>query len=93
MDIVFRDPDQLRRLYPRLVHLGMTSFSSPDVMRFLGKKVNREGIVPGRLTQEITTDVKRRAEGVRIKHRLGDNSIKLYDKAYTEWPPASRGRR
>jgi len=28
--------------------------------------------------------VKMRREGVRIKHRLGKNSIKLYDKAYSE---------
>jgi hypothetical protein len=84
MDLVFGDPGQLRRLYPQLVHLGMTSFSSPDVMRFLGKRVNQDGTVPANLTQEMTTDLKRRAEGVRIKHRLGQNSIKLYDKAYTE---------
>jgi hypothetical protein len=84
MDIVFRDPGQLRRLYPQLVYLGMTSFSSPDVMRFLGKRVNQDGAVPANFAQEVTTDIKRRAEGVRIKHRLGENSIKLYDKAYTE---------
>ncbi len=84
MDMVFRDPGQLRRLYPQLVHLGMTSFSSPDVMRFLGKRVNQDGAVPANFIHEVTTDVKRRAEGVRIKHRMGENSIKLYDKAYTE---------
>lgn len=84
MDLVFRDPRQLRRLYPQLVHLGMTSFSSPDVMRFLGKKVTQQGAMPMNFVQEVTTDVKRRVEGVRIKHRLGGNSIKLYDKAYTE---------
>jgi len=83
MDLVFGDPGQLRRLYPQLLQLGMTSFSSPDVMRFLGKRVNQDGTVPANLTQEVSTDLKRRAEGVRIKHRLGNNSIKLYDKAYT----------
>lgn len=31
----------------------------------------------------MTSDLKRRQEGVRIKHRYGDNSVKLYDKAYT----------
>src|SRR5258708_36414436 len=83
MDLVFGDPGQLRRLSPQLLQLGMTSFSSPDVMRFLGKRVNQDGTVPANLTQEVSTDLKRRAEGVRIKHRLGNNSIKLYDKAYT----------
>jgi hypothetical protein len=50
-------------------------------MRFLGKWVNQDGAVPANFIHEVTTDVKRRAEGVRIKHRMGENSIKLYDKA------------
>jgi hypothetical protein len=28
----------------------------------------------------VVSDVKRRPEGVRIKHRVGDNSVKMYDK-------------
>jgi hypothetical protein len=84
MDIVFRDPQQLRRLYPQLVHLGMVSFSSPDVMRFMDKKVSRKGEAVSRNAHEVVSDRKVRSEGVRIKHRLGKNSIKLYDKAYAE---------
>ncbi len=84
MDIVFRDPKQLRRLYPQLIHLGMVSFSSPDVMRFMDKKVNRKGDPIGGQAHEVVSDLKVRTEGVRIKHRLGKNSIKLYDKAYSE---------
>jgi hypothetical protein len=85
MDIVFRDPAQLQRLYPQLIHLGMTSFSSPDVMRFMDKKVSHKGNVAGPNTYEVVSDLKLRREGVRIKHRLGNNSIKLYDKAYSDW--------
>ncbi len=84
MDIVFRDPRQLRHLYPQLVHLGIVSFSSPEVMRFLGKKLSPSGKSYGCGAQEVVSDVKHRSEGVRIKHRLGKNSIKLYDKAYSE---------
>jgi hypothetical protein len=83
MDIVFRDPQQLRHLYPQLIHLGMVSFSSPDVMRFMDKKVSRKGDAVSRLAHEVVSDLKVRSEGVRIKHRLGKNSLKLYDKAYT----------
>ena len=83
MDIVFRDPQELRRLYPRLLHLGIRSFSSPQVLRFLGKKTTLAGQVPGNFTQQIVTDLRRRQEGVRIKHALGRNSVKLYDKLYT----------
>ncbi len=82
-DIVFRDPERLRRLYPQLIHLGMVSFSSPDVMRFMDKKVSRKGDAVGPNAHEVVSDLKVRSEGVRIKHRLGKNSIKLYDKAYS----------
>lgn len=82
-DTVFRDSSDFQRLYPLLIHHGITTFSSSDVMRFLGKKVTVHGKVPGNVRAEIVSDVKRRVEGVRIKHRVGKNSIKLYDKAHT----------
>lgn len=84
MDIVFRDRQQLQHLYPQLVHLGMTSFSSPDVLRFMGKKVTRQGAPWGGWEVPVSSDLKVRPNGVRIKHRLGANSIKLYDKPYDE---------
>ena len=84
MDIVFRDRRRLERLYPQLVHLGMTSFSSPDVLRFMGKRVTRQGTAVGGHEVPVSSDLKVRPNGVRIKHRLGANSIKLYDKAYDE---------
>lgn len=84
MDIVFRQAEQLRRLYPELLHLGMTSFSSTDVLRFFGKRATREGAQPGRYEVDINTDLKIRASGVRLKHRLGPNSLKMYDKASDE---------
>jgi len=58
----------------------MTSFLSPDVMRFLGKAVPSDNRLPPRLAAEIVSDAKHRPEGARIKHRLGANSIKMYDK-------------
>ncbi len=79
-DLAFRDPADLARLYPRLVRHGIETFGSEDVLRFLGRSVPPTGGVPPRLRMEVTSDVKHRAEGVRIKHRAGRNSIKLYDK-------------
>jgi len=73
-DIMFRDPQTLAEIYPRLVRHGVSAFSSPDVMRFLGGKVH------GNFRGEIVSDFKNRPEGVRIKHRVGANSVKLYDK-------------
>jgi hypothetical protein len=82
-DVVFRTAEDLRRLYPLLVHHAMTTFSSPDGLRFLGKRFTAAGHINGHVKAEVTSDLKRRQEGVRIKHRYSDNSVKLYDKAYT----------
>jgi hypothetical protein len=79
-DILFRTSASLARLYPRLVQHGLTTFLSPDVMRFLGRNIPPSGTLSPRLQAEVISDVKRRPEGVRIKHRLGENSIKMYDK-------------
>ena len=79
-DIMFREASSLARLYPKLVHHAMTSLGSPDVLRFLGNKVAANGNIPPALKAEVASDMKRRPEGVRVKHRVGTNSVKMYDK-------------
>jgi hypothetical protein len=79
-DVVFRSAEALAVLYPRLVHHGITTFSSRDVLRFLQQKVPAQGGVHGRFAGEVVSDLKHRPEGVRIKHAYGLNSVKLYDK-------------
>jgi len=81
-DVVFR-PGELRRLEPLFLRHGMLGFSSPDVMRFLGHRVNLSGAIPAYFSAEVVSDVKRREEGERIKHRLDKNSVKAYGKAHT----------
>ena len=49
-------------------------------MRFRGRNIPPAGNLPPRLQAEVVSDLKTRPEGVRIKHRLGQNSIKMYDK-------------
>jgi hypothetical protein len=83
LDVVFRHATDLQRFYPRWVNHAMTTFSSPDVMRFLGKHINSNGHLHQSFSGEVVSDFKRRAEGVRIKHSVNRNSVKLYDKAYT----------
>lgn len=73
-DILFRNPDCLAALYPALVQHAMAHFQSPDVLRFLERKAH------GNFTGELTTSFKNRPEGVRVKHWVRGNSIKMYDK-------------
>ena len=79
-DIAFADAGSLADLYPTLIHRGMEVFQSPDVMRFLGHKLPAHGGVHGQYAGEIVSDLKQRPEGVRLKHRAGRNTIKMYDK-------------
>jgi hypothetical protein len=42
-DVSFRKPDDLERLYPLFIHHAITTFRSPDILRFLGKKLTKSG--------------------------------------------------
>ena len=80
-DVMFRSPEALAELYPSLIRHAMTTFGSSDVMRFLGRQgLPRVAGVHPTFQGEVVSDLKRRPEGVRIKHRVNANSIKMYDK-------------
>jgi hypothetical protein len=80
-DLLFRDAPSLAALYPRLVHHGLRTFASPDVMRFLGRRTaTAGGPVHGNFQGEVISDLKHRPEGMRVKHSLNGNSVKMYDK-------------
>ena len=82
-DVVFPEGVRLRRLYERMVRHSMTALSCTDVMRYLGRRVRLDGQVAQNFNGEVVVDMKQRQEGVRIKHRVNDNSLKAYDKAFT----------
>jgi len=90
VDIRFPRGEDLKRLYPLLLQHAMTTFGSPDVLRFLGKRVGLDGQVPPSYNGELFSDVKQRKEGIRIKHYIEGNSLKMYDKAYTEMGSLAR---
>jgi hypothetical protein len=74
-DVAFHTPQALAALYPTLVRQAVHHFHSPDVLRFLGRKLH------GNFTGEVTTRAQARPEGVRVKHWVRGNSVKMYDKA------------
>ncbi len=79
-DIMFKDPGKLAGLYPQFLRHGLATFASPDVMRFLGRKIPPTGNLPRNFAGEVVSRLQKRPEGIRIKHRLGSNHLKLYDK-------------
>lgn len=74
-DVMFRDAEAVQAVYPALLRHGIEMFHREDVLRFLGHRPSRG------FTREVHSDLQRRSEGVRIKHWVHENSIKMYDKA------------
>jgi hypothetical protein len=74
-DVLVVDRAALAGLYPRLVEHARACLSAADVLRFLGRKLD------GTFRGEVQTHVGRRVEGVRVKHQMKSNKLKMYDKA------------
>jgi hypothetical protein len=79
-DVMFRDREALEGVYPRLLRYAVTTFDAVDVLRFLGQPVPASGKVPHRCRHEVSSNLKERVEGVRLKHWLNGNALKMYDK-------------
>jgi hypothetical protein len=73
-DLAFKEASSLAAIYPRLTRHASETFSAEDVMRFLGRRSN------SRFSGEVVSELNKRSEGVRVKHWVEENSIKMYDK-------------
>jgi hypothetical protein len=73
-DVMFKDEAALEQVYPALADHAIKRFSSRDAMRFLGRRTNV------RFNDEAGASLLKRTEGLRVKHWVEENSIKMYDK-------------
>ena len=75
-DIMFKSTEALDVLYPSLIHHAMRVCDSVSVMKYLGRR-SVAGVAP----KEVISDYRRRYEGIRIKHWVNHNSVKMYNKS------------
>src|SRR5262249_27124244 len=74
-DVLFKSQEHLAGLYPRLLDHACVNFSAPDILTFLGRRLHP------RFDGEVLTECKKdRWPGARIKHRVKNNWLKMYDK-------------
>lgn len=74
-DVLFASRDKLSALYSRLLNHATINFSASDILGFLGRRLH------GMFQGEVVTDSKKhRHPGARIKHRVKNNWLKMYDK-------------
>jgi hypothetical protein len=79
-DVMFKTPAALASLYPALTHHAIRHFGCRDVLRFLGHRVPVHGPAHGNYQGEVLSELKHRPEGLRLKHQVNGNTLKLYDK-------------
>jgi len=77
-DILFKGRKYLSELYPELLSHATWCLGAKEVMNFLGRKLR--GNFEGKIVSDLT-DFAGRIPGCRIKHRVKQNWLKMYDKA------------
>ena len=74
-DLIFTSREALAGLYPRLLDHAAVNFSAKDILTFLGRRFHP------RFDGEVLTHCQKgRWPGARIKHRMKNNWLKMYDK-------------
>jgi hypothetical protein len=73
-DIIFENEEDLKPLYDNIIKTAMHTVTPDNIANFLGKRfsVLFEGEAGSRLGRRIL--------GTRIKHQMGEISVKIYDK-------------
>lgn len=77
-DVMFRSKAELDALFPRLVSHGMRASDCHAVLRYFGRR--SEGSSLGKVPDQVQSDCRRRHEGLRIKHWVNGDSVKMYNK-------------
>jgi hypothetical protein len=74
MDIIFKRKEDLKPLYDHVIKTAMHTVTPENIAHFLGKRfsVLFEG--------EACSTYNKRILGTRIKHQMGEVSVKIYDK-------------
>ena len=76
-DINFKSRDDLSLFYKTLVETTYFAFSSEDIYSFFGRNISR---IHTFSKGEIVSDLRHRYQGYRIKFKINNNQIKMYDK-------------
>lgn len=75
-DIMFKSVEALEELFPSFVHHAMRVCDSASVMKYLGRRS-----LAGSAPDEVISDYRRRHEGIRVRHNVNYNSVKMYNKS------------
>ena len=73
-DIMFKQLKELAPLYDEIIKTAIFTVKPDNIATFLGQRITYN------CKKEVGTNYNQRILGTRIKHHMGDVSIKMYDK-------------
>ncbi len=73
-DIMFKRQAELEPLYDDIIRTAIHTVKPDNIATFLGQRITYN------CKKEVGTNYNQRILGTRIKHHMGDVSIKMYDK-------------
>ena len=73
-DIIFKNADALKPIYDNIITTAMHTITPENIANYLGKRFSLQ------FDGEAGSRYNKRILGTRIKHQLGDTSVKIYDK-------------
>ena len=73
-DIMFKQQADLEPLYDEIIRTAIHTVKPDNIATFLGQRITYN------CKKEVGTNYNQRILGTRIKHHMGDVSIKMYDK-------------
>jgi hypothetical protein len=74
LDIIFKDQKSLAPIYDNIITTAMHTITPENIANYLGKRFSLQ------FEGEAGSRYNKRILGTRIKHQLGDTSVKMYDK-------------
>jgi hypothetical protein len=74
MDIIWKEQDELKPVYDNIIKTVMHTVTPENIATFLGKRLTV------RFEGEMGSLYNERVLGTRIKHQMGELSVKIYDK-------------
>lgn len=82
-DILFKNTESLKDFYPTLLEQSIITTTPEDILYFLGRKphANFQGDLNSKLEDVMKDLDDERQPGVRIKHSMKRNRIKMYNKS------------
>jgi DNA-binding MarR family transcriptional regulator len=73
-DIIFKKQEYLQPIYDTIIRTAIHTVRPDNIATFLGQRITYN------CKKEIGNNFNQRILGTRIKHHMGDVSIKMYDK-------------